>query len=83
MVRAYEKYLLPTYEKAVFTLYLQYVQKQATITDKEAYKRVAEMLNEMIRFEDGPAVVKQMVNQFRQTYKRRVYMMQALDGVKL
>lgn len=82
MVRKYEKKLLPHYEKEVFSLYHQYVQKQATITDKEAYKRVADMLIRMVSFEGGPAVVKQLVTNYRQLYKRRLYMMKELDRVK-
>lgn len=82
MVRKYEKKLLPNYEKAVFALYLQYVQQQATITDKEAYKRVADMLIKMTSFEGGAAIVKQLVNAYRQQYKRRLYMMKELDRVK-
>ena len=82
MVRKYEKKLLPRYEKAVFSLYHQYVQKQATITDKEAYIRVADMLIRMTSFEGGPDVVKQLVTDYRQLYKRRLYMMKELDRVK-
>ncbi|MBK5196299.1 MAG: hypothetical protein JJE08_09800 [Proteiniphilum sp.] len=81
MIRKYEKHLRPRYPKEVFSIYLQYVQQQATITDKEAYKRVAETLKWMKSFEGGTAVVRQLINQFRQTYRRRPYMMKELDRV--
>jgi tetratricopeptide (TPR) repeat protein len=83
LVRKYEKYLCPRYEKEVFTFYHQYVQQQATITDKEAYKRVADTLNRMILFDGGSPVVRLLVNQYRQTYKRRIYMMKELDRVNV
>lgn len=83
IIRKYEKYLRPSYEKAIFSIYHQYVQQQAGITDKEAYKKVANTLNWMVMFEDGPAVVRQLVNQYRQMYKRRSYMMKELDRVNV
>ena len=79
----YEKYLRPGYEKEIFSLYHQYVQQQSTITDREAYKRVADTLSWMIKFEGGAAVVRQLINEYRQTYKRRTYMMKELDRVKM
>ncbi|MFA5458461.1 MAG: hypothetical protein WC261_12605 [Synergistaceae bacterium] len=62
-------------------MYLKYVQQQAAITDKEAYRNVANMLNWMKSFEGGPAVVKKLVDLYRVTYKRRIYMMKELDRV--
>jgi|SRR5574344_2044878 hypothetical protein len=82
-VRQYEKYLRPRFGEAVLAFYHQYVQQQASITDKEAYKRVAETLNWMTSFDGGTALVKNLVAHYRQTYARRPYMMKALDGVKL
>lgn len=81
MIRKYEKHLRPRYPKEVFSIYLQYVQQQATITDKEAYKRVGQTLIWMKSFEGGTAVVRELINQFRETYKRRPYMMKELDRV--
>ncbi len=81
MIRKYEKHLRPRYAKEVFSIYLQYVQQQATITDKEAYKRVGQTLKWMKSFEGGTAVVRELINQFRETYKRRPYMMKELDRV--
>ncbi len=69
------------WRKELFSIYLQYVQQQATITDKEAYKRVGQTLIWMKSFEGGTAVVRQLINQFRETYKRRPYMMKELDRV--
>lgn len=82
-IKKYEKYLRPHYGKEVFNIYHLYVQQQATITDKEAYKRVADMLIRMKSFEDSSAIVKQLVTQYRQTYKRRPYMMEQLNRVKV
>ena len=82
-IKKYEKYLRPHYGKEVFNIYHLYVQQQATITDKEAYKRVADMLIRMKSFEDSSAIVKQLVTQYRQTYKRRPYMMEQLNRVKM
>ena len=81
VVRQYEKYLRPQHEKEILNIYLKYVQHQAAITDKDAYKRVANMLNWMKAFEGGPAVVKKLVDLYRVTYKRRIYMMKELDRV--
>lgn len=69
------------WRKELFSIYLQYVQQQATITDKVAYKRVGQTLIWMKSFEGGTAVVRQLINQFRETYKRRPYMMKELDRV--
>ncbi|MDD3945537.1 MAG: hypothetical protein PHS38_12600, partial [Bacteroidales bacterium] len=82
-LRQYEKHLLPRYEKEILSVYLKYVQQQASITDKKAYRIVANMLNRMKLFDGGPALVGQLVNQYRHIYKRRIYMMKELDSVKL
>jgi hypothetical protein len=37
----------------------------------------------MKSFDGGPALVGQLVNQYRQIYKRRIYMMKELDSIKL
>lgn len=81
IMRKYEKLLRPRYEKEIPGVYLQYVQRQAAITDKDAYRNVANMLNWMKSFEGGPAVVKKLVDLYRVTYKRRIYMMKELDRV--
>lgn len=82
-LRQYENHLLPRYEKEILSVYLKYVQQQASITDKKAYIIVANMLNRMKSFDGGPALVGQLVNQYRHIYKRRIYMMKELDSVKL
>lgn len=82
-LRQYEKHLRPRYEKEILTVYLKYVQQQASITDRKAYIIVANMLNRMKSFDGGPALVGQLVNQYRQIYKRRIYMMKELDSIKL
>ena len=70
------------YEKEILADYIHYVQQQATITDKEAYRSVADTLIRMKSFNGGMAIVKQLMNEYRQTYKRRPYMMKELDRVK-
>jgi tetratricopeptide (TPR) repeat protein len=82
-IRSYEESLRTGYEKELLALYLTYVQQQAAITDKKAYITVANMLNRMKSFEGGPAIVAQLISQYRQVYKRRIYMMKELDKVEV
>ncbi len=81
-IMKYEKWLRPRYEKEILADYLRYVQQQATITDKEAYRSVADTLIRMKSFNGGMAIVKQLMSAYRQTYKRRPNMMKELDRVK-
>ncbi|MDD3945752.1 MAG: hypothetical protein PHS38_13725 [Bacteroidales bacterium] len=82
-LRQYEKHLRPRYEKEILSVYLKYVQQQASMTDKKAYIIVANTLKRMKSFDGGPELVRQLVIQYRQIYKRRIYMMKELDRVKL
>lgn len=82
---------LNNHEKAMWNLYkkLSLViqvgeegdMRQAEITDKDAYKRVADTLIRMKTFADGKEIVKKLVSKYRQEYKRRPYMMKELDRV--
>jgi len=68
--------------EAVLAYYHLYVQQQATLSDRGAYRRVADTLNWMIAFDGGPALVRELVVHYRKTYARRPFMMQALNEVK-
>ena len=80
-IERHEKYLRPKYDEEIFEIYRVYVEKQAKITDKDAYKRVADTLIRMKTFAGGKEIVKQLVSRYRQEYKRRPYMMKELDRV--
>jgi len=81
-VHKYETYLRPRFGEAVLAYYHLYVQQQATLSDRGAYRRVADTLNWMIAFDGGPALVRELVVHYRKTYARRPFMMQALNEVK-
>lgn len=77
----YEKYLKPVYAKELFDAFHKYVEQQATITDKGAYKNVARVLKKMKHYPDGKEVVAALLKNYREVYKRRKYMMKELEGV--
>ena len=77
----HEKLLRPKFNEEIFKIYLAYVERQATITDKDAYKRVADTLIRMKTFPGGREIVKQLMSKYRHQYKRRPYMMKELDRV--
>lgn len=80
-IEKHEKLLRPKFNEEIFKIYLAYVERQATITDKDAYKRVADTLMRMKTFPGGREIVKQLVSKYRHQYKRRPYMMKELDRV--
>ncbi|HUZ57303.1 MAG TPA: hypothetical protein VMU83_00805 [Hanamia sp.] len=77
----YEKYLKPLYAKEIFDEYQNYVEKQALITDQNAYDNVGRVLKKMKGFEGGEVVVTQLVQKYRGLYKKRRNMMKVLEGV--
>ncbi|MDQ3682668.1 MAG: hypothetical protein M3352_06300, partial [Bacteroidota bacterium] len=77
----YEKYLKPHYAKEIFNAYFNYAEKQALITDKQAYSNVARVLKKMKRYEGGNKVVDRLLLKYRELYKRRKNMMEELKGV--
>ena len=80
-IEKHEKLLRPKFNEEIFKIYLAYVERQATITDKDAYKRVADTLIRMKTFPGGREIVKQLVSKYRHQYKRRPYMMKELNRV--
>lgn len=77
----YEKYLKPYYAKEIFDAYFNYAEKQALITDKQAYSNVARVLKKMKGYEGGKEVVSKLLLKYRELYKRRKNMMGELKGV--
>ena len=77
----YEKYLKPMYPKELFAAFQEYVEQQATITDKSAYINVARVLKKMKHYKGGKEVVASLLNKYREVYKRRRKMMEELEGV--
>ncbi len=77
----YEKYLKPLYAKEIFEAYQKYVEKQALITDQNAYDNVARVLKKMKEYERGNMIVMMLVGKYREVYKRRKNMMKVLKGV--
>jgi hypothetical protein len=77
----YEKYLKPLYAKEIFDAYQKYVEKQALITDQNAYNNVGRVLKKMKEFEGGEEVVTQLLLKYREVYKRRKNMMGVLRGI--
>jgi len=80
-IEKYEKYLEPHYAKEIFDAYFNYAEKQALITDKQAYSNVARLLKKMKRYEGGNKVVDQLLLTYRELYKRRKNMMEELKGL--
>ena len=77
----YEKYLKPLYAKEIFDAYQKYVEKQALITDQNAYDNVGRVLKKMKGYEGGGMIVMMLVGKYREVYKRRKNMMKVLGGV--
>lgn len=80
-IEKHEKLLRPKFDDEIFKIYVAYAERQAEVTDKDAYKRVADTLIRMKTFARGKEIVKQLVANYRQKYKRRPYMMKELDRV--
>lgn len=80
-IEKYEKHLRPKFDEEIFKIYHVYVEKQATITDKNAYERVSDTLIRMKTFTGGKEIVKQLLSKYRLEYKRRPNMMKELDRV--
>jgi hypothetical protein len=57
------------------------VEKQALITDQNAYNNVGRVLNKMKGFEGGKEVVSKLLLKYKEVYKRRKNMMRVLEGV--
>ena len=77
----FEKYLKPLYAKEIFDAYQKYVEKQALITDQNAYDNVGRVLKKMKGFEGGSMIVMMLVEKYREVYKRRKNMMKVLKGM--
>jgi hypothetical protein len=80
-IKEYEPYLKPHFEKEILDIYREYVEKQALIADSSAYDCVARMLTRMRTFDGGNTLVDQLLQEYRNTYKRRRNMMAALKDV--
>jgi hypothetical protein len=80
-IEKYEKYLKPYYAKEIFDVYFNYAEKQALITDKQAYTNVARILKKMKGYEGGEEIVNKLLLKYRELYKRRKNMMEELKGV--
>lgn len=80
-VEKYESYLKLHFEKEILDIYHKFVEEQALITHNSAYDRVANMLKHMRTFNGGNDVVNHLLNEYRNTYKRRRNMMAALSNV--
>jgi uncharacterized Zn finger protein len=77
----YEKYLKPLYAREIFDAWYKYVEKQALITDRNAYENVARVLKKMKGYEEGEEVVSKLLLKYKELYKRRKNMMGVLKGV--
>lgn len=80
-IEQYEQYLKPHFEQEILEIYREYVEEQALITNSSAYDCVASMLKRMRTFDGGDALVNQLLQKYRNTYKRRRNMMAALADV--
>ena len=80
-IEKYEKYLKPYYAKEIFDAYFNYAEKQALITDKQAYTNIARILKKMKGYEGGKEMVNKLLLKYRELYKRRKNMMEELKGV--
>lgn len=80
-IEQYEQYLKPYFEKEILDIYREYVEKEALIARSSAYDRVARMLKHMKTFDGGTDVVNHLVQEYRNTYKRRKSMMAVLKGL--
>lgn len=77
-IEQYEPCLKPHFGKEILDIYHEYVEQQALITHNSAYDRVAYMLKHMRTFDGGDIIVGQLLQKYRNTYKRRRNMMAAL-----
>lgn len=80
-LEAYEKYFRPQFDAELYKIYLNFTQKEATITNQEAYDNVGRMLKKLKTFEGGKEKVNELISKYRITYKRRMNMMMVLDKV--
>lgn len=80
-IEKYEKYLKPYFAKEIFEIYVSYAEKQALITDKNAYSNVARVLRKLKLYEGGNKVVEKLLLKYKELYKRRKNMMEELKGV--
>ena len=78
---AYEKQLRPQFNLELYQIYLQYIEKEATITHQESYENVARYMKHLKTFDGGKEKVKELIAQYRILYKRRKNMMLILDKV--
>lgn len=78
---SYEQDLKHLFENEIFELYLNYVEEQALITSQYAYESIANILKRMKTFTGGDVIVRQLVQKYRQTYKRRRNMMAELSKI--
>ena len=77
----YERYFRPQFDSKLYAIYLNFAQKQATITDQKAYENVGRMLKNLKTFEGGKEKANELISEYRVTYKRRKNMMKVLDEV--
>ncbi|MDR1161088.1 MAG: hypothetical protein LBK45_01995 [Tannerellaceae bacterium] len=80
-IEQYEPHLKPYFEKEILAIYHEYVETQALVANSSAYDCVAQMLKRMRTFDGGNVVVNQLLQKYRDTYKRRRNMMAALNDV--
>lgn len=80
-IKEYEHYLKPYFGKEILDIYHKYVEEEALISNYSAYMRVADILKRMRSFEGGNALVEQLLQEYRSTYKRRKNMVAALKDV--
>lgn len=81
LIEHYESYLKPHFEKEILNIYHNYVEEKALISHNSAYTCVARILKHMRTFDGGNIIVNQLLQEYRNTYKRRKNMMAALNNV--
>ena len=68
-IEKHEKLLRPKFDDEIFEIYVAQAERQAQVTDKDAYKRVADTLIRMKTFAGGKEIVKQLVSKYRHHIK--------------
>lgn len=82
-VKNYGKLLSDQYPKEILSIYKEILRKHAKFTGREKYQELVRILNSIQDIEGGLELVRQLVDEFRKTYKRRPAMMEELNRVNL
>ncbi len=80
LLRQYDKYLIDDYQDEMLEMYDMALNSKAEMANnRKDYKELTRDLKSVKKLKGGSALVKKLVSQFRETYKRRPAMMEELS----